>query len=83
MIEPERPAEPVRASWSSEFPIADRKAVEVVFKQLIRRIVEQLGSRRQGYAGPLKENHNEKLVDNNLLYTEFCSAYGVGRMYQQ
>lgn len=48
LIVPVRPAEPVEADWSFEFPTADRLTLETVLRSLLEQIVGQLAPREQG-----------------------------------
>ena len=48
LLIPERFVEPIEVTWPFEYPVADRRAIQTVLKQLIARAVEQLGPRQQG-----------------------------------
>ena len=46
LMTPERPPEPVLATWAGEEPLLDRKAVEYVMRSLVQSVAEQLTKRQ-------------------------------------
>jgi protein ImuB len=47
-VTPERMDEPVEVRWGTEWPISDRRAIELVLDRLLMQSVQQLGARNEG-----------------------------------